>query len=38
MVSLNINNQYNKKRRIAKNLLLAVRTVMHQEQVDMVAW
>ena len=37
MVSLHINNQYAKKRGIGTNLLLAVRTVMHQEQVDMVA-
>ena len=36
-MSLHINNQYAKKRGIAKNLLLAVRTVMHQEQLDMVA-
>ena len=34
---LHINNQYAKKRGIAKHLLLAVRTVMHPEQVDMVA-
>ena len=32
-----INNQYAKKRGIAENLLLAVRTAMQQEQVDMVA-
>ena len=37
MMSLHINNTHAKKRGIAKNLLLAVRTVMHQEQVDMVA-
>ena len=37
MMSLHINNQYAKKRGIAENLLLAVRTVMHQERVDMVA-
>ena len=37
MVSLHINNQCAKKRGIAKNLLLAVRAVMHQEQVDRVA-
>ena len=37
MMSLHINNQYAKKRGIAKNLLLAVRAAMHQEQVDMVA-
>ena len=38
MMSLHIiNNQYAKKRGIAENLLLAVRTAMHQEQVDMVA-
>ena len=37
MLSLHINNQYAKKRAISKNLLLAVRTVMLQEQVDMVA-
>ena len=36
-MSLYINNQYDMKRQIAKNLLLAVRTVMHEEQVDMVA-
>ena len=37
MMSLHINNHYAKKRGIAKHLLLAVHTVMHQEQVDMVA-
>ena len=37
MMSLHNNNQNAKKRGIAKNLLLAVRTIMHQEQVDMVA-
>ena len=37
MMSLHINNQHAKKRGIGKNLLLAVRTVMFQEQVDMVA-
>ena len=37
MVSPHINNQYAKKRGIGRNLLIAVRTVMHQEQVDMVA-
>ena len=37
MMSLHINNQYAKKRGIAKKMLLTVRTVMHQEQVDMVA-
>ena len=37
MMSLRINNQYAKKRATGKNLLLAVRTVMRQEQVDMVA-
>ena len=37
MMSLHINDQLAKKRGIAKNLTLAVRTVMHQEQVDMVA-
>ena len=34
MMTLHCNNQYAKKRAIAKNLLLAVRTVMHQEQID----
>ena len=37
MVSLHINNQDAKKRGIAKNLLPAVRTVLHEEQVDRVA-
>ena len=37
MVSLHIKNTHAKKRRIAKHLLLAVRTVMHQQQVDLVA-
>ena len=37
VMSLHINNKYAKKREFAKHLLLAVRTVMHQEQVDMVA-
>ena len=37
MMLLHVNNQYAKKRGLAKNFLLAVRTVMYQEQVDMVA-
>ena len=37
MMLLHINNTYAKKRGIAKNLLLAVRTVMRQQQVGMVA-
>ena len=37
MMSLHINNQYAKKRGIAKNVLLAVRTVLRQEQIDFVA-
>ena len=37
MMSLHFNNQVAKKRGIGKNLLLTVRTVMFQEQVDMVA-
>ena len=37
MRPLHINNQYAKNRGIAKNVLLAVRTVMCQEQIDMVA-
>ena len=37
MMSLHINNKYAKKRGIVQNLLLAMRTVMHQEQDDMVA-
>ena len=37
MMSLHINNQYAKKRGIGKNLLLAVRTVVLQEKIDMVA-
>ena len=37
MMSLHINTHYAKKRGIAKNVLFAVRTVMCQEQVDMVA-
>ena len=37
MMSLHINNTHAKKRGIAKNLLLAVRIVMHQQQVDLVA-
>ena len=37
MMSVHINNQYAKNLGISKNLLLAVRTVMHQEQFDMVA-
>ena len=37
MMSLHINSQYAKKRGFGKNLLLAVRTVMLQERVDMVA-
>ena len=37
MMSLRIHNTYAKKRGIAKNLLLAVRTVVHQQQVDTVA-
>ena len=37
MMSLHINNAYAKKRGIAKNLLVTVRTVMHQQQVDLVA-
>ena len=36
-MSLHINNQFAKKHGISKNLLLAVRTVLRQEQVDMVA-
>ena len=36
MMSLHIHNHYAKKRGIGENLLLAVRTVMRQEQVDMV--
>ena len=36
-MSFHINHAYAKKRGIAKNLLLAVRTVTHQQQVDMVA-
>ena len=37
MMSCHFNNNYAKTRGIAKNVLFAVRTVMHQEQVDMVA-
>ena len=37
MMSLHINNHYAKQRGIGKNSILAVRTVMRQEQVDMVA-
>ena len=37
MMSLHINSTYAKKRGIAKNLLLAIRTVLHQQQVDLVA-
>ena len=37
MMSLHINNTHAKKRGIAKNLLLAVRAAMHQQQVDLVA-
>ena len=37
VVSLHTNNHFAKKGGIGKNLLLAVRTVMLQEQVDMVA-
>ena len=37
MMSLHINNHFAKKRDIGKNLLVTVRTVMLQEQVDMVA-
>ena len=37
MMSLHINNRFAKKRGMRKNLLLTVRTVMLQEQVDMVA-
>ena len=37
MMSVHINTHYAKKRGIAKNVLFAVRTVMCQEQVDMVA-
>ena len=37
MMSLLTNNQFDKTRGIGKNLLIAVRTVMFQEQVDMVA-
>ena len=37
MMSLHFNNQFDKKRGIDKNLLSAVRTVLLQEQVDMVA-
>ena len=36
-MSLHINNTNARKRGIAKNLLLAVRTVMYQQQVDLVA-
>ena len=37
MMSLHIHNRYAKKRGIGKNVLLTVRTVMPQEQVNMVA-
>ena len=37
VMSLHINDHLAKKRGIGKNLLLTVRTVMLQEQVDMVA-
>ena len=37
MMSLHINNQFDKKRGIGKNLLTKVRTVMHQQQIDLVA-
>ena len=37
MMSFHINNTYAKKRGIAKNLLLAIRAVLHQQQVDLVA-
>ena len=37
MMSVHINNQHAKKRGIGKNLMIAVRTVVFQEQVDMVA-
>ena len=37
MMSFHINNAYAKRRGITKNLLLTVRTVMHQQQVDLVA-
>ena len=37
MISLHVDNQRAQKLGIAQNLLLAVRTVMHQEQADMVA-
>ena len=37
VMSLHINNHYAKKRGIGKKLLLAVRTVMLQQHVDMVA-
>ena len=37
MTSLHINNHFAEKRSIGKNLLLTVRSVMSQEQVDMVA-
>ena len=36
-VSLHTNNHCDEKRGVGKNLLLTVRTVMLQEQVDMVA-
>ena len=37
MISVHINNHCAKRRAIAKNVLFAVRTVMCEEQVDMVA-
>ena len=37
MMSLHINNHFAKKRGIGQNLLLAVRTMMLQEQIDVVA-
>ena len=36
MISLHVDNHCAKRRGIAKNVLFAVRTVMCQEQVDMV--
>ena len=37
MISFHSNNTFAEKRGIAKNLLLGVRSVMHQLQVDLVA-
>ena len=37
MMSLHINNHYAKRRRIAKHVSFAVRTVLCQEQIDVVA-